>query len=123
MKNIKITPPEGYEIDRDKSTFDEIVFKEIKVEYPTGLQIVSGDLLANSIKFARLVETSRVWNKIDGFENKCGIGKWGFGNINNMVDTVFTNKTNIPIGFKDRLTCRLFYDTFRAELEEVKELL
>lgn len=29
-KTLKITPPEGYEIDREKSTIDEIVFKSIK---------------------------------------------------------------------------------------------
>lgn len=29
MKNLKINVPEGYEIDKDKSTFDNIVFKEI----------------------------------------------------------------------------------------------
>jgi hypothetical protein len=34
MKNLKITPPEGYEIDREKSTFEEIVFKPIKKQLP-----------------------------------------------------------------------------------------
>lgn len=29
MKDMKITPPKGYEIDREKSTFEHIVFKEI----------------------------------------------------------------------------------------------
>ena len=33
MKSTKITAPEGYEIDRDKSTFDEIVFKPAKKEF------------------------------------------------------------------------------------------
>jgi len=28
MKKIKINVPEGYEIDKDKSTFENIVFKE-----------------------------------------------------------------------------------------------
>ena len=34
MKNLKITAPEGFEIDRDKSTFEEIVFKPIVKELP-----------------------------------------------------------------------------------------
>lgn len=34
MKTLKITPPEGYEIDKDKSTFEEIVFKPVKKELP-----------------------------------------------------------------------------------------
>lgn len=29
-KEIKIIPPEGYEIDKERSTFEKIVFKEIK---------------------------------------------------------------------------------------------
>ena len=32
MKNLKITAPAGYEIDKEKSTFENIVFKEIKKE-------------------------------------------------------------------------------------------
>lgn len=31
MKSIKITPPEGFEIDRENSTFEEIVFKPIEL--------------------------------------------------------------------------------------------
>ena len=34
MKTLKITPPEGYEIDKEKSTFEEIVFKSVKKELP-----------------------------------------------------------------------------------------
>ena len=32
MKSVKIIPPKGYEVDEDKSTFKEIVFKSV---YPT----------------------------------------------------------------------------------------
>jgi hypothetical protein len=31
-KEIKIVPPEGYEIDTKKSTFEKIVFKEVKTK-------------------------------------------------------------------------------------------
>ena len=34
MKDLKITPPEGYEVDKEKSTFEHIVFKEIKKQLP-----------------------------------------------------------------------------------------
>jgi hypothetical protein len=30
MKQLKITPPKGYEVDKEKSTFETIIFKEIK---------------------------------------------------------------------------------------------
>ena len=34
MKTLKIETPEGYEIDKENSTFEKIVFKEVKSEYP-----------------------------------------------------------------------------------------
>lgn len=34
MKELKIEVPEGYEIDKEKSTFEKIIFKKIKVELP-----------------------------------------------------------------------------------------
>lgn len=34
MNTLKINVPEGFEIDKDKSTFEEIVFKPIKKELP-----------------------------------------------------------------------------------------
>ena len=36
MKTLKIDVPEGYEIDKEQSTFEYIVFKEIKKELPKG---------------------------------------------------------------------------------------
>lgn len=37
MKNLKITTPEGYEIDKENSTFENIVFKPIEKELPKSL--------------------------------------------------------------------------------------
>jgi hypothetical protein len=34
MKTLKINVPEGYEIDKEQSTFENIVFKEVKKELP-----------------------------------------------------------------------------------------
>lgn len=31
MKSMKITPPEGYEVDKENSTFEEIKFKPHRV--------------------------------------------------------------------------------------------
>ena len=33
-KTIKITPPEGYEVDKEKSTFEKIVFKKLEPNLP-----------------------------------------------------------------------------------------
>lgn len=37
MKHINIECPQGYEIDKEKSTFEKIIFKEIKKELPKEL--------------------------------------------------------------------------------------
>jgi hypothetical protein len=34
-KSVKVTPPEGYEIDKVNSTFEEIKFKKIESKLPT----------------------------------------------------------------------------------------
>ena len=34
MKNLTITPPSGYEIDKEQSTFENIVFKPLKKALP-----------------------------------------------------------------------------------------
>jgi hypothetical protein len=45
MKNLKIEIPQGYEIDKEKSTFENIVFKLAKKELPKSwdeLGVISG---------------------------------------------------------------------------------
>ena len=45
MKNLKITPPKGYEIDKEQSTFENIVFKSLKKDLPKSwedLQRING---------------------------------------------------------------------------------
>lgn len=37
-KELKIEIPEGYEVDKDKSTFEKIVFKKIEIKYPLRVQ-------------------------------------------------------------------------------------
>ena len=34
MEELKIVPPEGYEVDKKNSTFEKIVFKEISTDMP-----------------------------------------------------------------------------------------
>lgn len=45
MKDLKITPPEGYEIDKEASTFEHIVFKPIQKQLPKSweeLDVIKG---------------------------------------------------------------------------------
>lgn len=47
-KEIKITPPEGYEIDKENSTFDCIKFKPVIKRFRDGYKEVHGYKLDNS---------------------------------------------------------------------------
>ena len=95
-KTIKITAPTGYEIDRAKSTLEEIVFKPIepvKEKYPMSVKEIEGrdyyitnngkvDKITNSSDinnlktevlasaFLALMQLKTIcdeWNRIDGF--------------------------------------------------------
>lgn len=94
MKSTKITPPEGWEVDKEKSTFEEIIFKEIEKDpYPNTVQEIKcrgwyideygrvkdtsehnrdiNDLSSKEraeafLALMQLVELRDVYNKIDG---------------------------------------------------------
>ena len=76
--------------------------------------------------FARLVETCREWNKVDGF-----VPEWtNSTQIKNVIvcDQVnlsiySVSLTSCPLYFSTRETAQLFLDTFRTEIESVKELI
>lgn len=58
MKTLKITPPEGYEIDKEKSTFEEIVFKPVKKHLPKSweeLGKVEGYFVTSDCKVGKAV--------------------------------------------------------------------
>lgn len=57
-KEMKIQVPEGYEIDREKSTFESIVFKKVEVkELPKsweGLKIIDGFFVSSLSDIAKI---------------------------------------------------------------------
>ena len=62
-KTIKITPPEGYEVDKEKSTFSEIVFKELKPNLPMSwkeLGIIEGSFVSSNSIIDDLYMTNAV---------------------------------------------------------------
>ena len=76
--------------------------------------------------FARLVETCREWNRIDGF-----VPDWtdSFGtkfciyHANSDLSIFCISITSRVLYFKTKQTAQLFLDTFRTEIESVKELI
>ena len=62
-KTIKITPPEGYEVDREKSTFSEIVFKKLEPNLPVSweeLRVIEGSFVSSNSIIDDLYMTNAV---------------------------------------------------------------
>ena len=62
-KTIKITPPEGYEVDKKKSTFEEIVFKKIENSLPMSweeLGVIEGSFVSSNSIIDDLCMTNAV---------------------------------------------------------------
>ena len=60
MKEVRIAPPEGYEVDEEKSTFENIVFKKKEIKLPKTweeLERVSGYFINGS---SQIVEAKNV---------------------------------------------------------------
>lgn len=67
MKTVKITPPDGYEIDREKSTLEEIVFKPIKkMNVITNLVVPNTDIEINHEWAFSIFPTEDQGNKYEG---------------------------------------------------------
>ena len=52
MKELKITPPEGYEVDETKSTYTNIVFKEIILKVSAEQRMLEIWKSCNRIKYS-----------------------------------------------------------------------
>ena len=67
-RKIKITPPEGYEVDKEKSTFSEIVFKKLEPNLPMSweeLEIIKGYYIFTNSKISEL----SIMNAVDVTRN------------------------------------------------------
>ena len=69
-KTIKITPPEGYEVDKEKSTFNEIVFKKLEPNLPMSwekLGVVKGYYISASSDISHICYTNTIDNNRNVF--------------------------------------------------------
>ena len=72
-KTIKITPPEGYEVDKEKSTFSEIVFKKLEPTLPMSfeeLEKVGGYFVGSTSAISELHVVDAVYNNRNLFPTK-----------------------------------------------------
>ncbi len=140
MKTMTINAPEGYEIDKENSTFEKIVFKE-KSKLPMkwedlktieGFYITSDSVLCktdpkrpaiigneNIWKTKELAEASLALNQLIWLRDAWGgyrfsVSKQGFGILCCSVDLIY---------FKDKETRDNFQSTFADLIETAKPLL
>ncbi len=52
-KQIKIEVPNGYEIDKDKSTWENIILKPIEVKLPLSVDEISNFLILKTAELSR----------------------------------------------------------------------
>lgn len=133
MKTLKIEAPEGYEIDKEKSTFENIVFKEVSEKLPMSIKdlyIIS--TIANvPVKYydsitalGQLLVLRDAWN--DGWEPDWGNGakyKWCiFVHSNNIIKECSFARQNI-LYFKTEELRDKFLIQFKDLIEIAKPLL
>lgn len=71
-KEMKIQVPEGYEIDREKSTFENIVFKKVENELPKNwcdLKLIKGFFVNGESEIKEINETHDKILAIEGNRN------------------------------------------------------
>ena len=146
---LKIEVPKGYEIDKEKSTFEKIVFKEIENKLPTSVEeiktnskfyyyIVSGGIEEESpctsrdkndlstkeraeafLALMQLVELRDAWNGDSERHN------WGIvmSTAFNRVQRVVTMENKYTLSFKSEQLRDQFAEQFKDLIETAKELL
>ena len=142
MVAFKIQIPEGYEIDMEKSNFNDgiITFKEIKKEYPNHLHKTKHfryyTMLGRTVNLSseeraeaftalmQLVELRDAWNDIDGGREFDKRGeRYEIRHNNGNFKKYFSNRRGSVLEFHNQSTRNLFLETFKDLLETAKELL
>lgn len=150
MKTLKIEIPQGYEIDKEKSTFESIVFKEIKKRLPKtweeldrvqGYYIQSNSRVNQSsvsatdentnvfatkeqaeaaVAMAQLSQLMKVYN--DGWEYN---GDWyvAITFFEDKIDVDSFDKVKTFLSFRNYEIANLFLENFRELIEQAKPLL
>ena len=126
-KQIKIEVPQGYEIDKEQSTFENIILKPIEVKLPLSVfEIPNIDTAKYRDAFealGQLVHLRDAWNgdwKADWEDKEKKYCIYFYGN--KMDITGFINGS-CPLHFKTRELAEKFAEQFKDLINEAKELL
>jgi len=152
MKTLKIEIPEGHEIDQENSTFEKIVFKEVKSKYPLKVEDIPNRdwyIHCNNVTqvqyenlkkdkenvstrkrakaflaLMQLVELRDAWNEIDGGkEFTCDDIKYSIKVHFNEITTNTEISSYKVLHFRKEETRDKFLETFRDLIEQAKELI
>lgn len=152
-KELKITPPEGFEIDESKSTFKNIVFKEVEKELPKSWEEIENILgyyinnqsninkfsISNcesakntfvtleqanaSLALAQLSQLMNVYN--DGWKPDWTkeYNKYCIEICEDKIKTVVYCSSNTFLAFKSNEIRTKFLEKFKDLIEQAKPLL
>ncbi|WP_353077370.1 hypothetical protein [Flavobacterium sp.] len=152
MKTLKIEIPNGFEIDKDNSTFEQIVFKEIKNELPKtweelgnikgyfvhtmasieklrkdskGLENVfaTKEQAKASIALSQLSQLREVYRNGWVPDFKKWSKKYCIEFLKNEINTPTYEISNAFLSFQDEETRDLFLENFKDLIEQAKPLM
>lgn len=153
MKTFKIEVPNGYEIDKEKSTFENIVFKEVKKELPKtwfelgeikGAYTISNivhetaflfaeschknvfatkEQAEASLALAQLSQLREVYRNGWKPDWTDGSYKYCIYFCNDLINFCTNYETSLFLSFQDKETRDLFLENFRDLIEQAKPLM
>lgn len=135
---LKTKIPEGYEVDKEKSTFENIVFKPLtKSKYPLSIyenkllqQYTLHTKLSNRnraeafLALSQLVELRDVCNEIDGcIDFVIGSKNYAIIIYDNEISKLWSDIAGSVLHFRKKSTRDLFLEIHKELINTAKELL
>ena len=128
-KQIKISElvPQGYEIDKEQSTFENIILKPIEVKLPLSVKDIK-DLKVNKYDDAlealkELIHLRDAWNGDWRADWENDEQKYCIFFFKNKIDKCSMTNVSAPLHFKTVELRNNFVEQFKDLINEAKELL
>ena len=141
-KQIKISElvPQGYEIDKEQSTFENIILKPIEEKLPLSyfeipnlnysifdphicLNLSAENRVKAFIALIQLVELRDAWNGDWRADWKDYETKYSIGYLAEEIDIFFNQTMRRVLHFKTKALAEKFAEQFKDLINEAKELL
>jgi hypothetical protein len=129
MKEVKIEIPKGYEIDKELSTFEKIVFKESK-GFPKTWEELEKVCCFDTPELRAANEAMKKLSQLKKVYNGDWVADWIdatrkyviFYSEGQIIKDWFCNRSYF-LSFKDEDTRDLFLENFRDLIEKAKPLM